>query len=903
MTNIIKPYLRLSGLEPLVVRPEMNFVNVGERTNVTGSKKFARLVRDGQYEEALSVARQQVENGAQVLDVNMDDAMLDGVSAMTTFMNLIQSEPDIARIPIMIDSSKFEIIQAGLKCVQGRCIVNSISMKEGEEKFIEQAFICKAFGAAVIVMAFDEVGQADTKKRKVEICHRAYKILIEKVGFDPQDIIFDPNIFAIATGIEEHNNYAVDFIEATAEIKKLMPLTKISGGVSNVSFSFRGNDHVREAIHSVFLYYAIKAGMDMGIVNAGQLVVYDEIEPTLKQLCEDVILNRNNDNNEATEKLIAHAETVKAKGKVEVKNEAWRNDTVEKRLSHSLVNGITDYIDVDTEEARQKYPTPLEVIEGPLMDGMGIVGDLFGAGKMFLPQVVKSARVMKKSVAILTPYIEAEKEARKQAHIAAGTANSEAAGAAKILLATVKGDVHDIGKNIVGVVLGCNGYDIIDLGVMVPADKILETAQRENADIIGLSGLITPSLDEMVHIAKEMKRRGMQQPLLIGGATTSRIHTAVKIAPEYDLGVVHVLDASRSVTVAGSLLSKEQKPDFLVGVKEEYVKLKHGFDNKKSIKTYLTYADALKNKVNVDWNNHTTQTPQFTGTKIFEDFDLATLREFIDWKPFFITWEMHGNFPGILTDSVVGKEATKLYKDANALIDKIIAEKWLTAKGTIGFWEASSEEDDVEVKTANEYVQLSFLRQQIKKAPGQPNLSLADFIAPKTSRKKDFIGAFAVTLHGIEEHLKKFEAALDDYNKIMLQALADRFAEAFAEALHLQVRKEYWGYDKDERLSSEELIKEQYTGIRPAPGYPACPDHTEKYKLFDLLKATDTIGVQLTESLAMYPASSVCGWYFSNPKSQYFGIGKIQRDQLADYAKRKNMPLDVAERWLSPVLE
>ncbi len=903
MSLAIKPYLRLSGLEPLVVRPETNFINVGERTNVTGSKKFARLIRDGQFEEALSVARQQVESGAQILDVNMDDAMLDGVSAMTNFMNLVQSEPDIARIPIMIDSSKFEIIQAGLKCVQGRCIVNSISMKEGEEKFIEQAFICKAFGAAVIVMAFDEKGQADTKQRKVEICHRAYKILTEKVGFDPQDIIFDPNIFAIATGIEEHNNYAVDFIEATKEIKKLMPLTKVSGGVSNVSFSFRGNDHVREAIHSVFLYHAIKAGMDMGIVNAGQLVVYDEIEPTLKQLCEDVILNRNNDNNEATEKLIAHAETVRAKGKVEVKDEAWRNDTVEKRLSHSLVNGITDYIDVDTEEARQKYATPLEVIEGPLMDGMGIVGDLFGAGKMFLPQVVKSARVMKKSVAILTPYIEAEKEQRKQAHLAAGTANSEAAGAAKILLATVKGDVHDIGKNIVGVVLGCNGYDIIDLGVMVPTDKILETAQRENADIIGLSGLITPSLDEMVHIAKEMKRRNMHQPLLIGGATTSRIHTAVKIAPEYGEGVVHVLDASRSVTVAGSLLSKEQKPDFLAGVQNEYIKLKHGFDNKKSVKTYLTYPEALKNKVNIDWHNHTTQTPQFTGTKVFEDFDLAILRPFIDWKPFFITWEMHGNFPEILTDGLVGKEATKLYNDANKLLDKIISEKWLTAKGTIGFWEAASTEDDVEVKTADEYVPLSFLRQQIKKAPDQPNLSLADFIAPKTSGKKDFIGAFAVTLHGIEEHLQKFEAALDDYNKIMLQALADRFAEAFAEALHLQVRKEYWGYDANENLSSEALIKEQYTGIRPAPGYPACPDHTEKYKLFDLLNATETIGVQLTESLAMYPASSVCGWYFSHPKSQYFGVGKIQRDQLEDYAKRKNMPLDVAERWLSPILE
>ena len=899
----IKPYLRLSGLEPLIVRPETNFVNIGERTNVTGSKKFARLIRDNQYEEALSVARQQVESGAQVLDVNMDDAMLDGVAAMTTFMNLIQSEPDIARIPIMIDSSKFEIIEAGLKCVQGRCIVNSISMKEGEEKFIEQAFTCKAFGAAVIVMAFDEAGQADTKERKVEICHRAYKLLTEKVGFDPQDIIFDPNIFAIATGIEEHNNYAVDFIEATKEIKRLMPLTKVSGGVSNVSFSFRGNDHVREAIHSVFLYYAIKAGMDMGIVNAGQLVIYDEIEPTLRQLCEDVILNRNNDNNEATEKLIVHAETVKAKGKVEIRDEAWRNDTVEKRLSHSLVNGITEYIDVDTEEARQKYATPLEVIEGPLMDGMGIVGDLFGAGKMFLPQVVKSARVMKKSVAILTPYIEAEKEQRKQAHIAAGTANSEAAGAAKILLATVKGDVHDIGKNIVGVVLGCNGYDIIDLGVMVASDKILETAQREKADIIGLSGLITPSLDEMVHIAKEMKRRGMTQPLLIGGATTSRIHTAVKIAPEYDLGVVHVLDASRSVTVAGSLLSKEQKPDFLSGIKGEYIKLKEGFDNKKSVKSYLSYKDALQNKVKVDWTNHITATPTFTGTKVFTDFDLAVLRPYIDWKPFFITWEMHGNFPDILTDSVVGKEATKLYIDANALLDKIIAEKWLTAKGTIGFWEAASEEDDVEVRTGKENVQLSFLRQQIKKAPGQPNLSLADFIAPKASGKKDFIGAFAVTLHGIEEHLKKFEANLDDYNKIMLQALADRFAEAFAEALHLQTRKEFWGYDKDEKLSNEELIKEQYSGIRPAPGYPACPDHTEKYKLFDLLKATETVGIQLTESLAMYPASSVCGWYFSNPKSQYFGVGKIQRDQFEDYAQRKKMPVATAEKWLSPVLE
>jgi 5-methyltetrahydrofolate--homocysteine methyltransferase len=899
----IKPYLRLSGLEPLVVRPETNFVNVGERTNVTGSKKFARLIRENKYEEALSVARQQVESGAQVLDVNMDDALLDGVKAMTTFLNLLQSEPDIARIPIMIDSSKFEIIEAGLKCVQGKCIVNSISMKEGEEKFIEQAFICKAFGAAVIVMAFDEVGQADTKERKIEICHRAYKILTEKVGFPPQDIIFDPNIFAVATGIEEHNNYAVDFIEATREIKRLMPLTKVSGGVSNVSFSFRGNDHVREAIHSVFLLHAIKAGMDMGIVNAGQLVVYDEIEPTLRELCEDVLLNRNNDNNETTEKLIAFAETVKAKGKVEIKDEAWRNEPVEKRLSHSLINGITDYIEADTEEARLKYPQPLDVIEGPLMDGMNIVGDLFGAGKMFLPQVVKSARVMKKSVAVLTPYIEAEKEQKRLAHLAAGTANTETAGAAKILLATVKGDVHDIGKNIVGVVLGCNGYDIVDLGVMVPADKILDAAQKENADIIGLSGLITPSLDEMVHIAKEMKRRNMTQPLLIGGATTSRMHTAVKIAPEYQHGVVHVLDASRSVTVAGSLLSKEQKEPFLKSTTEEYIKLKEGFDNKKSIKQYLSYQDALQHKANIDWANFNATNPQFTGTKVFADVDLNELRPFIDWKPFFIAWEMHGNFPEILSDTIVGKEATKLYNDANALLDKIITEKWLTAKGTIGFWEAASQDDDVTVKHENSATTLSFLRQQIKKAPGQPNLSLADFIAPATSGKKDFIGAFAVTIHGIDTHIKNFEASHDDYNKIMLQALADRLAEAFAEYLHLKTRKEYWGYNQSENLSNEELIKEKYTGIRPAPGYPACPDHTEKYKLFALLQATETIGIELTESLAMYPASSVCGWYFSHPQSQYYGVGKIQRDQLEDYARRKNMPLPEAERWLSPVLE
>ncbi len=900
----IKPYLRLSGLEPLIIRPETNFVNVGERTNVTGSKKFARLIRENKYEEALSVARQQVESGAQVLDVNMDDALLEGVKAMTTFINLLQSEPDIARIPIMIDSSKFEIIEAGLKCVQGRCIVNSISMKEGEAKFIEQAHICKSFGAAVVVMAFDEQGQADTKKRKVEICHRAYKILTGQIGYDPQDIIFDPNIFAIATGIEEHNNYAVDFIEATREIKQLMPLAKISGGVSNVSFSFRGNDHVREAMHAVFLYHAIKAGMDMGIVNAGALVVYDEIEPKLRELCEDVVQNRNNDNNEATEKLIAFAETVKAKGKVEVKDEAWRNNTVEERLKHSLVNGITDYIDADTEEARQKYPKPLDVIEGPLMDGMNVVGDLFGSGKMFLPQVVKSARVMKKSVAVLTPYIEEEKEQRRLGHLAAGTVNEEGAGAAKILLATVKGDVHDIGKNIVGVVLGCNGYDIIDLGVMVPTDKILDIAVKEKVDIIGLSGLITPSLDEMVNVAHEMKRRGMTLPLLIGGATTSRMHTAVKIAPQYDEGVVHVLDASRSVTVAGSLLSNDQKPAFLQGLKKEYTKLKDDFANKKTTKQYLSLAQAQENKVKIDWNTFTPVMPGFTGTKPFSDYPLAEIAQYIDWQPFFIAWELHGKFPQILSDEKVGKEATKLYNDAQRLLKKIIDEKWLSAKGVVGFWPANSDgKDTIALKNGAATVNLFSLRQQVKKAPGQPNISLTDFIAPATTGKQDYIGAFSVTIEGIETHIKRFETNLDDYNKITLQALADRLAEAFAELLHERTRKEFWGYAKDEHLGNEELIKEAYMGIRPAPGYPACPDHTEKFKLFNLLGGKETTGITLTESLAMYPASSVCGWYFANPQSQYFGIGKIEKDQVEDYAKRKEMPLQDVERWLRPVLE
>ena len=899
--STIKPYLRLSGLEPLIVRPETNFINVGERTNVTGSKMFARLIREDKYEAALAVARQQVENGAQVIDVNMDDALLEGVQAMTTFLNLVQAEPDIAKIPIMIDSSKFEIIEAGLKCVQGKCIVNSISMKEGEAKFIEQAFICKSYGAAVIVMAFDEVGQADTKVRKVEICKRAYKILTEQVGYDPQDIIFDPNIFAIATGIEEHNNYAVDFIEATREIKQAMPLTKVSGGVSNVSFSFRGNEHVREAIHSVFLFHAIKAGMDMGIVNAGQLALYDEIEPNLKALCEDVILNRNNDNNETTEKMIVFAETVKAKGKEIIKDESWRKEPVEKRLSHALVNGITDYIDADTEEARQKYPKPLDVIEGPLMDGMNIVGDLFGSGKMFLPQVVKSARVMKKAVAVLTPFIEQEKEDRKNAHLAAGTVNEETAGAAKILLATVKGDVHDIGKNIVGVVLGCNGYDIIDLGVMVSTDKILETAVKEKVDIIGLSGLITPSLDEMVHVAHEMKRRGITLPLMIGGATTSRMHTAVKIAPQYDDGVVHVLDASRSVTVAGSLLSKEQKPAFLLNLKTEYDKLATDFANKKSTKQYVKFEEAQKNGAVINWANFKPVAPTFTGTKILDNYPLAEIAEYIDWQPFFIAWEMHGKFPAILTDSVIGVEATKLYNDAKKLLQQIIDEKWLTARGVVGFWEAEKTgADTIVVRSDSSNVSLEFLRQQIKKVAGQPNLSLADFISHK---KSDFLGAFSVTIQGIEKHIKNFEANFDDYNKIILQALADRLAEAFAELLHKKTRTEYWGYVSEEHLTNQQLIKEEYLGIRPAPGYPACPDHTEKYKLFDLLGGKEATGIMLTESLAMYPASSVCGWYFANPDSKYFGVGKIEKDQLVDYANRKEMSMDEATRWLRPILE
>jgi 5-methyltetrahydrofolate--homocysteine methyltransferase len=770
-------------------------------------------------------------------------------------------------------------------------VVNSISLKEGEEKFIEQAIICRSFGAAVVVMAFDENGQADTLAKRVSIGERAYNILTKIVGFPPSDIIFDLNVFAVATGLEEHNNYAVDFIEATRVLKQKYPLIKISGGVSNLSFSFRGNEHVREAMHSVFLYHAIKAGMDMGIVNAGQLVIYDEIDQTLRKLCEDVILNRNNDENQATENLIQFAETVRAKGKVQEKNEVWRENTVEERIKHALINGITEYIDIDTEEARLNYPKPIDVIEGPLMDGMNVVGDLFGVGKMFLPQVVKSARVMKKSVAILTPYIEAEKQ--------------KASSAGKILLATVKGDVHDIGKNIVGVVLGCNGYEIIDLGVMVSTDRILDEAQKHGADIVGLSGLITPSLDEMVHVASEMKRRGMKQPLLIGGATTSRMHTALKIAPQYPGGVVHVLDASRSVSVAGAMLNNNKK-DFLGALDIEYDKLRIEFANKKTSKEFLAYPKAVENKMQIDWENAILPTPTFTGKKIIEEIELSALTPYIDWTPFFIAWEMHGKFPGILKDEKIGVEATKLYEDANKMLEEIVAEKWLQPKAVLGFWPANSDDKDTVTlldTENNEEIELQFLRQQMKKASGQPNLSLADFIAPATASRQDHLGAFAVTIQGIEKHIERFEAEHDDYKKIMLQALADRLAEALAEYVHMKVRTEYWGYDKNESLSNEDMIKESYVGIRPAPGYPACPDHTEKNKLFHLLDVTRLTGIELTESLAMYPASSVCGWYFSNPDSKYFGVGKISNDQLNDYAERKKMSKEEAERWLSPVLD
>lgn len=888
-------YLRLSGLEPLVVRPETNFVNIGERTNVAGSKKFARLIMSGNFEEALSIARNQVEGGAQVLDVNMDEGMLDSVAAMTKFLNLLGAEPDIAKLPVMIDSSKWEVLEAGLKCLQGKSIVNSISMKEGEEVFKEHARKVLQYGAAVIVMAFDETGQADTLERRIEICSRAYKILTEEVGFPPEDIIFDPNILTVATGMEEHNNYSVDYIEATKWIKDNLPYAKVSGGVSNVSFSFRGNDVVREAMHSAFLYHAIRAGMDMGIVNAGQLEVYEDIDKELLVLVEDVLLNRRPD---ATERLITFAEQVKSKDKAEAKVESWRETTVEERLKYALLKGIVDYIEADTEEARLKYPAPLNVIEGPLMDGMNLVGDLFGAGKMFLPQVVKSARVMKKSVAVLIPYIEEEKLKSAEAAQSAG----------KILLATVKGDVHDIGKNIVGVVLGCNNFDVIDLGVMVPTEKILDTAVKENVDVVGLSGLITPSLDEMVSVAKEMERRKMNIPLLIGGATTSRVHTAVKIAPNYSAPVVHVLDASRSVPVAAKLVSKEARGEFAASIRDEYNKLREDHRKKQDMKEFISIADARKNRFNPGWDNYTPPVPKKTGIFEFIDVPLEKLREYIDWTPFFQAWELKGKYPDIFETAKYGTEAKKLFADANQLLDKIVTEKLLKANGIAGIFPANTtNHDDVEVYTGEDRHGIlsgfHFLRQQAIKASGLPNLCLADFIAPKETGKKDYIGFFAVTAGiGVDELVKQFEADHDDYSAIMVKALADRLAEAFAEYLHEVVRKDLWGYAAEEKLTNDDLIGEKYSGIRPAPGYPGCPDHSEKITLFELLGVTEKTGIHLTENLAMYPTAAVCGIYFSHPESKYFTTGKLNKDQILDYHRRKGMSLDEIEKWLRPVL-
>jgi 5-methyltetrahydrofolate--homocysteine methyltransferase len=889
-----EPYLRLSGMEPVALRPDSNFMNIGERTNVTGSKKFARLVKENKFDEALSVAKDQVEGGAQVLDVNMDEAMLDSEQSMTKFLNLIGSEPDIAKLPIVIDSSKWSVIEAGLKCLQGKGIVNSISLKEGEEVFKEHARKVLSFGAAVIVMAFDEKGQADTYEKRIEVCKRAYKILTEEIGFPPQDIIFDPNVLAIATGIEEHNNYAVDYIKATRWIKQNLPLAKVSGGVSNLSFSFRGNDTVREAMHSAFLYHAIKAGMDMGIVNAGQLEVYEEIPKELLEKVEDVILNRKPD---ATERLIEFAETIKKKDKVEEKKEDWRNAPVEERLKLALIKGIVDHIEEDIEEARKKYSKPLEVIEGPLMDGMNVVGDLFGSGKMFLPQVVKSARVMKKAVARLTPYIETEK-----------LKNSDAREQGKILMATVKGDVHDIGKNIVGVVLGCNNYKVIDLGVMVHQDKILQTAVDENVDIIGLSGLITPSLDEMVHVAGELERRGMKIPLLIGGATTSRIHTAVKIAPNYSGAVIHVLDASRSVPVVSNLLNGNGKNEFIEKIKDEYKKLREDHFKRKSEKNFISIDEARKNKFRYNWQNLKIKKPNKPGITILNDFSLSTLRNYIDWTPFFLTWELKGKYPAIFNDQKLGKEAKKLFDDANKLLDKIISQKLLTANGVVGLFPANSIGfDDIEiyadVSRKGVVSVIHTLRSQTQKSDGLPNLALADFIAPKESGVQDYVGMFAVTTGiGTEALIEKFEQEHDDYNSILVKAIADRLAEAFAECLHEKVRKEFWGYVSDEKFLNEELIKEKYIGIRPAPGYPAQPDHTEKQIIFSLLDAEKKTGIKLTESMAMYPAASVSGLYFSHPESKYFNVGKIGKDQVLDYHRRKGMSVEEIEKWLSPIL-
>ncbi|MCO6057370.1 methionine synthase [Pseudomonas sp. MOB-449] len=883
---------RLSGLEPFTIDRNSLFVNVGERTNITGSAKFARLIREENYTEALEVALQQVEAGAQVIDINMDEGMLDSQAAMVTFLNLIAGEPDISRVPIMIDSSKWEVIEAGLKCIQGKGIVNSISMKEGVEAFKHHARLCKRYGAAVVVMAFDEVGQADTAARKKEICQRSYDILVNEVGFPPEDIIFDPNIFAVATGIEEHNNYAVDFIEACAYIRDELPHALSSGGVSNVSFSFRGNNPVREAIHSVFLYHAIKNGLTMGIVNAGQLEIYDEIPAELREKVEDVVLNRHEG---STEALLAIADNYRGGGAVkEAESEEWRSYPVGKRLEHALVKGITTWIVEDTEECRQQCARPIEVIEGPLMAGMNVVGDLFGAGKMFLPQVVKSARVMKQAVAHLIPFIEEEKGDKPQAK-------------GKILMATVKGDVHDIGKNIVGVVLGCNGYDIVDLGVMVPAEKILQTAREQKCDIIGLSGLITPSLDEMVHVAKEMQRQGFNLPLMIGGATTSKAHTAVKIEPQYQNdAVVYVTDASRAVGVATQLLSKELKAGFVEKTRIDYAEVRERTANRASRTERLAYADALANKPQFDWANYRAAKPSFTGAQVLEDIDLAVLARYIDWTPFFISWDLAGKYPRILTDEVVGEAATSLFNDAQAMLKQLIEGKLIKARAVFGFWPANQvDHDDIEVYDGHgkALARLHHLRQQTIKPDSKPNFCLADYVAPKESGITDYVGGFITTAGiGAEELAKQYEAKGDDYSAIMVKALADRLAEACAEWLHERVRKEHWGYAADEHLDNEALIKEQYKGIRPAPGYPACPDHTEKGTLFRLLDPQGTSGVTLTEHYAMFPAAAVSGWYFAHPEAQYFAVGKIERDQVESYSKRKAQDQAISERWLAPNL-
>lgn len=885
---------RLSGLEPQNIAADSLFVNVGERANVTGSAKFKRLVLNEEYDEALSVCREQVEDGAQVIDVNMDEAMLDGKAAMTTYLNLVASEPDISRIPVMVDSSKWEIIEAGLKCIQGKGIVNSISMKEGKEAFIHHANLCRKYGAAVVVMAFDETGQADTFERKVEICKRSYEILVNEVGLPPEDIIFDPNIFAVATGIEEHNNYAVDFIEATRKIKQTLPHALISGGVSNVSFSFRGNNPVREAIHSVFLYHAIKAGMDMGIVNAGMLAVYDDLPAELRERVEDVVLNRRDD---ATDRLLEIADDFKGDGVKKKKEDLeWREWPVEKRIEHAMVKGVDTFVVEDTEEARLTFERPIQVIEGPLMDGMNVVGDLFGAGKMFLPQVVKSARVMKKAVAHLLPFIEAEKSGESQS-------------AGKILMATVKGDVHDIGKNIVGVVLQCNNFEVVDLGVMVPAQKILDAAKEHNVDIIGLSGLITPSLEEMSHIASEMQRLDMDIPLMIGGATTSRAHTAVKIEPGYQNGPsVWVKDASRAVGVAQNLISEDMKADFVTKLREDYEQVRENHANRQRAIKWLTLEQARANKSPIDWANYTPPAPTFLGTKVFDDYSLQDLVDYIDWTPFFHSWELKGSYPKIFDDADKGEEAKKLFADAQTMLDKIINEKWLTARAVVGFYPANSiNDDDIEIFTdeARNETQYTLrnLRQQQQKAAGKPNRCLSDFVAPKKSGLKDYVGGFAVTAGiGIDEHVARFEAEHDDYQAIMLKALADRLAEAFAEHMHQKVRKEYWGYASEETLSKAELVQEQYKGIRPAAGYPACPDHTEKDTLWELLRAEETAGITLTESKAMVPTAAVSGVYYSHPESCYFAVGKINRDQVEDYARRKALDLQKAHYWLAPNL-